>query len=135
MSRTIAALLIATIMLSTTRAAAAAADMQAPAMASRATDLHAYVSRLPPGSTVKVTPKEGRSFKAILMVVDDEAIVVKPKTRLSRPERRMALNEVEFVELQEKNGSSVAKTVGIGIATGVGAFLGLLVVTFALISD
>jgi hypothetical protein len=95
--------------------------------------LRAYVGRLPIGSLVKVTPTQGRSFKAILMVVDDEAIVVKPKTRVPRPERRLALTELEFVEPVERNNT--AKSVGIGLATGIGTFLAMILITFAIVED
>jgi hypothetical protein len=96
--------------------------------------LHAYVSKLPVGSLVKVTPKEGRSFKGILMVVEGDAIVVKPKTRIARPERQIKLADIDFVELQERNGGSngTIKAVGIGVASAVGVFMGLILVSLAI---
>ena len=97
--------------------------------------LYAYVAKLPVGSVVKVTPKEGRSFKGILMVVDRDTITVKPKTRIARPERQIRLADIDFVELQERNGGNGAlKAVGIGVASGVGVFMGLILVGLA-ISD
>ena len=59
---------------------------QPPAQTNQTDLLHAYVAKLPVGSLVKVTPKEGRSFKGILMVVDRDTVTVKPKTRIARPE-------------------------------------------------
>lgn len=98
--------------------------------------LYAYVSKLPVGSLVKVTPKEGRSFKGILMVVDRDTITVKPKTRIARPERQVTLADIDFVELQERNGgnNTALKAVGIGVASAVGVFMGLILVGLA-ISD
>jgi hypothetical protein len=96
--------------------------------------LYAYVSKLPVGSLVKVTPKEGRSFKGILMVVDHDTITVKPKTRIARPERQIKLADVDFVEMQERNGGSngTLKAVGIGVASAVGVFMGLILVSLAI---
>jgi len=97
--------------------------------------LRSYVEKLPIGAIVKVKMKEGKGVKGTLMVVEPDAIVVKPKTRIARPERRLPYSDIEFVELQERGGTNVAKSVAIGVATGAGAFLGLLLLTFAIIDD
>ena len=133
MSRLIATALIITLTFTmTTARVVAAADINQQTT----TDLlRAYVEKLPIGSMVKVKMKEGRGVKGTLMVVEPDAIVVKPKTRIARPERRLPYTEIEFVELQERNGNNVAKSVAIGMATGAGTFLGLILITFALIDD
>lgn len=97
--------------------------------------LQSYVEKLPIGSTVKVKMKQGKGVKGTLMVVEPNAIVVKPKTRIARPERRLPYSDIEFVELQERNGTNIAKSVVIGVATGAGAFLGLILLTVAIIDD
>jgi hypothetical protein len=97
--------------------------------------LRAYVEKLPIGAIVKVKMKEGRGVKGTLMVIEHDAIVVKPKTRVARPERRLTYADIEFVELQERNGTNIAKSVVIGVATGAGAFLGLILLTVAIIDD
>jgi hypothetical protein len=97
--------------------------------------LRAYVGKLPIGSIVRVKLKEGKGVKGTLMVIEPDAIVVKPKTRIARPERRLPLSDIDFVELQERNGASIAKSVAIGVATGAGAFLGLMLLAFAVIDD
>jgi hypothetical protein len=140
LSRSIATLLIITLMSTMTTARLAAQDAiaeQAEAANQEATVdlLRSYVSKLPVGSIVKVKLKEGKGVKGTLMVIEPDAIVVKPKTRISRPERRLPLSEIEFVELQERNGGSVAKSVAIGLATGAGAFLGLMLLAVAVIDD
>jgi len=127
LSRLIAAILIITL---TSTMTAATINQQAT------TDLlRSYVAKLPIGSIVKVKMKEGRGIKGTLMVIEPDAIVVKPKTRIARPERRLPYAEIEFVELQERSGSNIAKSVAIGIATGAGAFLGLMLLAFVIIDD
>jgi hypothetical protein len=128
-SRSIATLLIITLSFTMTAGHLAAA--QDPG-----TDLlRSYVEKLPVGSIVKVKLKEGKGVKGTLMVVEPDAIVIKPKTRIARPERRLPLREIEFVELQDRNGTNIAKAVGIGLATGAGAFLGLMLLAVAIIDD
>jgi hypothetical protein len=144
-SRSIAALLIITFTSTMTTARLAAqdaidggitADDAAAANQAATVDLlRAYVGKLPVGAIVKVKLKQGKTVKGTLMVIEPDAVVVKPKTRISRPERRLPLTEIEFVELQERNGTNVAKAVGIGVATGAGAFLGLMLMAIALIDD
>jgi hypothetical protein len=139
LSRSIAVLLIITLTTTMTTARLAAqelADDAAAANQAATVDLlRAYVQKLPIGAIVKVKLKEGKGVKGTLMVIEPDAIVVKPKTRIARPERRVPLTEIEFVELQERNGTNIAKSVGIGLATGAGAFLGLMLLAVAIIDD
>lgn len=130
--KSIATILIVTLMSTMTTARLAA---QEPLGGTTVDLLRSYVSKLPIGSTVKVKMKEGKAVKGTLMVIEPDAIVVKPKTRVARPERRLPLTEIEFVELQERNGAGIAKAVGIGLATGAGAFLGLMLLAIAVIDD
>jgi hypothetical protein len=144
MSRLIAAILIITLTstMTTARLAAAAGrndgrhNTAATINQQATTDLlRSYVAKLPIGSIVKVKMKEGKGVKGTLMVIEPDAIIVKPKTRLARPERRLPYAEIEFVELQERNGTNIAKSVAIGVATGAGAFLGLMLLAFVIIDD
>jgi len=97
--------------------------------------LRSYVEKLPIGSMVKVKMKEGKDVKGILMVIEPDAIVVKPKTRINRPERQLSYTDIEFVEPITRNNGNIAKSVAIGMATGAGAFLGLILLTVAIIDD
>jgi hypothetical protein len=147
-SRSIATILIITLTSTMTTARLAVAQDAAGAdsaslaeqaaaanQAATADILRSYVSKLPIGSIVKVKLKEGKGVKGTLMVIEPDAIVVKPKTRIARPERRLPLSEIEFVELQERNGASTVKAVAVGLATGAGAFLGLMLLAVAIIDD
>jgi hypothetical protein len=138
MYRLIAMTLIVTLtsMMTTTPLAAAADDIAANVNQAASVDLlRAYVEKLPIGSIVKVKMKEGKDVKGTLMVIEPDAIVVKPKTRLARPERRLPYTDVEFVEVQTKNGANIAKSVAIGVGTGAGAFFGLMLLAFVVIDD
>lgn len=108
---------------------------RAAPMVDQADVLRAYAAALPIGAAVKVTPRGERAFRAILMVADDTAIVVKPRTRLARPERRLTYQELEFVELETRTGRSVARNIAIGAAAGAGTFFSLLLIFAAVVDD
>jgi hypothetical protein len=76
-----------------------------------------YARQLAIGSTVKVTPAAGEPFIAILFVVDDSGIVVKPKTRVPEAARRVAFDALVDLEVR-KPGVSIAKHAGIGALVG-----------------
>lgn len=95
--------------------------------------LRSYVERLPAGSRIKVRLKSGESFKAILMGTADDDVIVKPRTRRPKPERRVAFAEVEFIEPEA--AGSTSKVVGISIAVAAGTVAGLLFLITALYSD
>jgi hypothetical protein len=97
--------------------------------------LRQYASKLPVGGLVKVRLRSGGSVKGILMLADDEGIVVKPKTRLPEPERRLPFSTIDMIELEQRGGMSTAKAVGIGVASGVATFFGIMLIIIAAFND
>ena len=97
--------------------------------------LRQYAGKLAIGSLVKVRLRDGEKLRGILMAVDRDQVIVKPKTRIPEPERRFPFADVEMIELEERDGISAAKAAGIGIASGVGSFLGLILVITAIFDD
>jgi hypothetical protein len=93
--------------------------------------LRQYAGKLPIGSVVKVRLRDGGRLKGILMAADQDGVVVKPKTRIPEPERRVPFTNLEMLELDQPSGSNAAKAAAIGVASGVGTFLGLLAVIAA----
>jgi hypothetical protein len=106
-------------------------DPQAPG----ADVMRDYVARLPIGATVEVRLREGGKFKGILMAVQDETIVVKPRKRVPVPERVIPIAELESVELERRGGVSAGKAIAIGVGTGVAAFFGIMLMLFAAYGD
>ena len=93
----------------------------------------AYVSKLPIGSTVRVRTTDGKRMTAVLAVVDDNGITLEQHTRIPEPARQIAFENIE--QLEPKQGSSVAKAVGIGTAVGAATFFGILMLLAAVYSD
>jgi hypothetical protein len=104
-----------------------------PAIPDRTTALLAeYVKQLPIGSRIRVDLADGHRLKGTLMKTGDTGIVIRPHTRLPEPPLEIALDRIAAVDLD--TGSSVGKTVAIGVAAGVGgvlAFFAILAAIFA----
>ena len=94
-----------------------------------------YVQRLAPGSKIRVEQSNGASFRGTLMKATPQAIVVQKNTRVPEPPVEVPLNQVMRVTLNTNNGSSVGKTVAIGVGVGVAAFFGIVGILAAIYSD
>jgi hypothetical protein len=81
-----------------------------------------FVRGLQPGTNIKLKLTSGATVKGMLVAADDEAVTVRPKTRIPEPWRRVMLSEIADAELPR--GSMVGKTVAIGAAVGAGAAIG-----------
>lgn len=104
---------------------------QAPAMDRSV--LADYVQRLPAGSKVRVERTDGTSFRGTLMRATPDAILVQKNTRVAEPPVQVPLDQLTRVTLD--SGSSMGRTVAIGVAVGVAATFGVLLLLAALISD
>ena len=79
-----------------------------------------YEERIPIGSTVKLTTTVGDRMTALLMLVDDTGITVKPKTRVPEPARRIRFDQIDELQQQEPERSNLT----LGHAAGTGATVG-----------
>jgi hypothetical protein len=94
-----------------------------------------YVGRLPPGSKVRVERIDGKVMHATLLKAAPDAIVVQRNTRVPEPPVEVPLGQIARVTVDNGGGTSTAKAVAIGIATGVGAFFAILAIAVASIDD
>jgi hypothetical protein len=88
-------------------------------------------ARITPGATVKLRLQDGTKLKAVLLQASDEAITIKPKTRVPVPPQRVEYATIESIELEERGGIGAGKAVAIGIVSGVGAFFAMVLVFVA----
>jgi hypothetical protein len=91
--------------------------------------------RIAPGSGIRVLLVDGTRMRAVLLAADDTSIVVKQRTRIPEPQRRIAYADLELLESDTGNGIGAGKAAAIGIGAGAAAFLTLLLITFAIIDD
>ena len=93
-----------------------------------------YVAQLPVGSRVRVALVNGKRLQGTLMSHEGERIVLLLRTRLPEPPVDVTLADIAALEL-EQTGSSAARVVAIGVATGVAATFGILLLLSAIFSD
>ena len=121
MTRSCAIAIIAALMLTTSAAAGErASDRQETGELWRA-----FVQKLPIGSVVKIRTRDGERLTAILFVVDETGMTVKPKTRYAEPARRITFDRLDNVEVQ-RPGVNYGKAAAIGAAVGSSVLLLLL---------
>ena len=85
----------------------------------------AYADHIPIGSTLTIRTTGGERLIAVLFVVDDTAMTVKPKTRIPEPARRVTFDQIEELRVR-RDRVSIPKYAGIGAGVGVGLFVWLL---------
>jgi hypothetical protein len=93
-----------------------------------------YVQRLPTGSRVRVERTDGTSFRGTLMKTTPQAILVQKNTRVPETPVEVAVDQLARVTL-DQGGTSVGKTIAIGVGSGVAATFGFLLILFALAGD
>lgn len=92
-----------------------------------------YVQRLAAGSKVRVERTDGTSLRGTLMKATPQAILVQKNTRVPETPVEVPLSQVSRVTIN--SGSSVGKTIAIGVGTGVASFFGILAILAAVWSD
>ena len=90
------------------------------------------MQRLAAGSKVRVERTDGTSFRGTLMKATPLAILVQKNTRVPEAPVEVPLAQVTRVTLD--TGSSMGKTVAIGVATGVAVTFGIFAILAAVFS-
>lgn len=83
------------------------------------------------GSRVKVRLAGGERFTATLIQAAPADLVVQPRTRVPVPVQRVPYEAIVSLERDEARGMGAGKAVAIGVASGVGAFLGTFLILLA----
>jgi hypothetical protein len=94
-----------------------------------------FTSKLDSGKTLKVRLNNGQRFKATLLYVTPDAMMVQPKTRAAVPPQQVAFADVETLEVDNGKGIGVAKAVAVGAAVAGGTFVALMAIVAAVLSD
>ena len=81
---------------------------------------------IPLGTKVKLQRVDGSRVSGALMRVDDTGVTISRNTRRPAPPVSIAFRDVARLERDTGGGIGVAKAVAIGLATGAGVILGLI---------
>jgi len=93
-----------------------------------------FASRIDVGAQLNVRLRNGQRFRATLIEAREDALLLQPKTRVPVPVQPVAYEAIVSLE-QTKGGIGAGKAAAIGVATGVGAFFGTLLIMLAAVSD
>jgi hypothetical protein len=91
----------------------------------------AFAQKVDVGTRVKVRLDDGQRVVATLIEADADGVLVQPRTRVPVPLQRIAYDRIASLERDDARGIGAGKAVAIGVASGVGAFLGTLLILIA----
>ena len=93
-----------------------------------------FAERMDVGTELNVRLSDGQHFRATLVAVRPEAMLLQPKTRVPVPVQPIPYEAIVRLE-RTRHGIGPGKAVAIGVATGVGAFFATLAVMLAAVGD
>jgi len=106
-----------------------------PATAQTSADLwRSFAERVDVGTELSVRMSDGRRFRATLIGLRTDAMLVQPKTRVPVAIQAVPFEQIVRLE-RSKSGIGAGKAVAIGVAAGVGAFFGVMAIILAAVSD
>jgi hypothetical protein len=94
----------------------------------------AFASRIDVGAHLNVRLRNGQRFRATLIDAREDMLLLQPKTRVPVPVQPIPYDSIVSLE-QVKGGVGAGKAVAIGVAAGVGAFFGTMLVILAAVGD
>ena len=93
-----------------------------------------FAERIEIGTELNVRLNDGRRMRATLVGVRADAVLLQPKTRIPVSIQAVPYDAIVGME-PRKAGHSAGKAVAIGVATGVGAFFGIMLLIVAAVAD
>jgi hypothetical protein len=93
----------------------------------------AFAQKVDVGTRVKLRLDDGQRVVATLIEANADGLLVQPRTRVPVPVQRIAYERIASLERDEGRGIGAGKAIAIGVASGVGAFLGTLLILIATI--
>jgi hypothetical protein len=108
----------------------------APAAAQVAADVwRSFAEKIDVGTELNVTLQDGTRFRAMLVGTRGDAVLLQPKTRIAVPVQAVAYGTIVSMERRKAGGAGAGKAAAIGVASGVGTFLGMLLILVATVGD
>ena len=93
-----------------------------------------YAQKIPVGSKVRVERANAQPIRGTLMKAGPDALTVQRNTRIPEPPVQIPIETITRLTLDQPS-SSVGRNIAIGIASGVGATFGVLLLLAAIWAD
>jgi hypothetical protein len=90
----------------------------------------AFVQTVDVGTELSVRLDNGQRFRATFVGSREDAVLLQPKTRVPVPVQPVPYDAIVSLE-ERRGGTSAAKAAAIGVATGAGTFLAILLILLA----
>jgi hypothetical protein len=87
------------------------------------------------GSEVHVRLRDRTRFRATLLEARTDGVLLHPRTRVPVEVQEVRYQDIVSLERRRQGGMSAGKAVGIGIASGVGAFFAVFAILVAVYGD
>lgn len=92
-----------------------------------------FARQIDVGSRIIIRLDDGERVVATLIQADADGVLVQPRTRAAVAAQRVPYDRIASIERDETRGISVGKAVVLGVASGVGAFFGTLLILMAVL--
>ena len=91
-----------------------------------------FAQNIDVGSEMNVRLQDGKRFRATLVGVRDDALLLQPKTRVTVPVQAVPYGDIASLERRKAGGGvGAGKAAAIGVASGVGSFFAILLILVA----
>jgi hypothetical protein len=90
-----------------------------------------FAAQVDVGSELTVRLRDGQRFRATLIAVRDDAVLLQPRTRVPVPVQPVPYEDISTLERRESRGIGAGKAAAIGVASGAGAFVAILLILMA----
>ena len=94
-----------------------------------------FAEKVDVGSRIKVRLREGARVTATMIQAAPDHLLVQPVTRVPVPVQQVPYDQIVSIERDDSRGVGAAKAAAIGVATGVGAFFGVMLIFLAAAAD
>ena len=94
-----------------------------------------FAEKIDVGTELNVRLREGARFRAVLVGVREDALLVQPKTRVPVAVQEVPYDAILSLERRRDGGMNGGKAAAIGVAAGVGTFFAALAILSAAFGD
>ena len=94
-----------------------------------------FADNIDVGSELNVRLQDGTRFRAMLVGVRDDAVLLQPKTRIAVPVQAIPYGAIASMERRKAGGVGAGKAAAIGVASGVGTFFAMMLILVAALGD
>jgi hypothetical protein len=94
-----------------------------------------FVEKVDAGTELNVRLRDGKRFRAVLVGVRPDAVLLQPKTRITVPVQSVPYDSIASLERRQQAGMNAGKAAAIGVGTGVASFFAVMAIVFAVFND